>query len=70
MLARPGLLFSPLQEAQHNCTACHYCIPLSVSQADPRAPAIILVPVGTAEPHYLYMQLGDAGLAEGRRPLQ
>lgn len=39
-LARQGLLSAFLQEAQHNCTACHSCIPLSVSQADPTHPPL------------------------------
>lgn len=30
----------PLQEAQHNCTACHSRILLSVSQADPAHPPL------------------------------
>ena len=38
----PGGAFPllPFQEAQHNFTACHSCVPLSVSQADPAHPPL------------------------------
>ena len=40
LLARRAPPFEALQEAQHNCTACHSCVPLSVSQADPMHPPL------------------------------
>lgn len=40
LLARRPPVFAPLQEAQHNCTACHSRVPLSVSQVDPMHPPL------------------------------